>query len=86
MLSGADDTAVYGSFTRGRARDPEAHALLVKLFELQVEYEFLLSLKWIPSAANVVADDISRPSREGIVRLKPMVFFVVCGMPWAFCY
>lgn len=74
VLIDVDNTAVFGSFNRGRARDPETHALLVKLFELQVEYEFLLSLKRVPSAANVVADAISRPSREGVIRLKPDVF------------
>ena len=74
VLIDVDNTAVCGSFNRGRARDPETHALLVRLFELQVEYEFMLSLKWVPSAANVVADDISRPSREGIIRLNPAAF------------
>lgn len=46
----------------------------MQLFALQVEYEFLLSLKWVPSATNDVADSISRPSRESIIRLKPDAF------------
>lgn len=66
-----ENQSIVGAFKRGRAkRDGETHALLVQLFELQVEYGFMSSLKWVPTAANGVADAISRPSRESIIRLK----------------
>ena len=39
------------------------------LFELQAEYGFMLSLKWIPTVENEVADAISRPSRQAIIRI-----------------
>ena len=74
VLMDVDNTAVLGSFNRGRARDPETHGLLVRLFDLQVAHDFVLSLQWVPSAANGVAGAISRPSRESIVRLKPAAF------------
>ena len=68
---------MVGAFKRGRAKDPATRALLVNLFDLQVEYGFILTLKWIPTAANSVADAISRPSRESIVRLQPDAFRLV---------
>ena len=69
-----DNQSVVGGFTRGRATDPATHALLVQLFELQVEHGFMLTLKWIPTASNSVADAISRPSRDSIIRLRPSAF------------
>lgn len=33
-----------------------------------------MSHRWIPSATNVVADAIARPSRESIIRLMPHIF------------
>ena len=69
-----DNQSVVGAFKRGRAKDPGTHALLVQLFDLQVEHGFMLTLKWIPTAANGIADAISRPSREPIIRLHPGVF------------
>ena len=69
-----DNEAVVGAFNRGRAKNRAAHDLLIALFDLQVSYEFMLSLRWIPTAANGVADAISRPSREAIIRLSPDAF------------
>lgn len=46
-----DDQSVLGAFKRGRAKDPGTHALLVQLFDLQVEHGFMLKLKWIPTAS-----------------------------------
>ena len=34
----------------------------------------MLSLKWVPTAENVIADAISRPSREAIIQLLPDAF------------
>lgn len=36
--------------------------------------EFMLSLKWVPTTENEIADAIPRPSSEAIVRLIPAVF------------
>ena len=69
-----DNQSVVGALKRGRAKDPGTHALLVQLFDLQVEHAFVLTLKWIPTAANGIADAISRPSRESIIRLHPGAF------------
>ena len=49
----------------------------MQLFELQVEYGFMLSLKWVPTAENGIADAISRPSRGAIVRIAPAAFETV---------
>lgn len=69
-----DNQSVVGAFNRGRAKNRAAHELLIRLFDLQIEYDFLLSLKWVPTADNGVADAISRPSRETIIRLGPDAF------------
>ena len=69
-----DNQSVVGAFNRGRAKNRETHALLVQSFEFQVEYGFMLSLKWIPTAENEVADAISRPSRDAIIRIAPASF------------
>ena len=47
------------AFNRGRAKNRETHALLVQLFELQVEHGFMLSLKWIPTAENSHGCDLA---------------------------
>ena len=72
-----DNQAVVGSFNRGRAKNRAAHDLLIQMFNLQIDYGFLLSLKWIPTAENAVADAISRPSRDTIIRLKREAFLTL---------
>lgn len=74
VLISVDNEAVVGAFNRGRAKNRAAHDLLIEPFNLQVDYDFLLSLTWIPTAANGVADAISRPSRDTITRLAPAEF------------
>ena len=69
-----DNQSVVEEFKRGRAKDPGTQALLVQLFDLQVEQGFMLTLKWVATAANGIADAISRPSRESIFRLHPGAF------------
>ena len=76
MLIDVDNLLIVGAFTGGRARNCETHALLVQPLELQVEYCIILSLKWIPTAKSGVADGISRPSREAIIRIAPAAFKV----------
>ena len=46
----------------------------MQLFDLQVDYAVMLSLNWIPTVANGVAEAIPRPSRDSIIRLKPDAF------------
>ena len=72
-----DNQAVVGSFNRGRAKNPGSHKLLIDLFDLQVDYGFLLSLKWIPTAENALADAISRPSPDSVIRLRREAFLSV---------
>ena len=63
-----------GSYNRGRANYRETHTFLVQLLALKVEHGFMLSLKWIPTAENGVANAISRPSRDTIIRIAPVAF------------
>ena len=74
VLINVDNQSVVGAFNRGRAKDRETHALLVQLFDLQVDYGFMLSLKWVPTADNGVADAISKPSRDSKIRLTAEAF------------
>ena len=74
VLIDVDNQSVVRAFNRRRVKNRETHALLVQLFTLQVEHGFMLSLKWIPTAENGVADAISRPSRETIIRIAPVTF------------
>ena len=74
VLMDVDSQAVEGAFKKGRSRNRVLHKLLIQLFDLQVKYEFMLSLRWVPTAENAVADAISRPSREAIIQLLPAAF------------
>ena len=59
VLIDVDNQSVVEAFNRGRAKNRETHALLVQLFELQVEHGFMLSLKWIPTAENSHGCDLA---------------------------
>ena len=61
-------------FHKVRADDQVTHGLLVKRFTLRVEFGFLLTLKWVPTADNGIADAVSRPARTSVIRLKPLTF------------
>ena len=74
VLIDVENQSVVRVFNRGRAKNRETHALLVQLFALQVEHGFMLSLNWISTAENGVADAISRPSRDTIIRIAPVAF------------
>ena len=39
----------------------------------------MLTLKWVPTADNDIADAISRPARESLIRLKPLAFQELWG-------
>ena len=77
VLIDVDNQSVLGAFNCGRAKNRETHTVLVQLFELQAEYDFMLSLKWIPTAEKRVADAISTPSREDIIRIAPAAFISI---------
>lgn len=74
VLIDVDNESVVGTFTRGRFQNRITHDLLIQLFDLQVAYEFMLSVNWVPAAKNAVADAISRPSRNSTLRLAPGAF------------
>lgn len=74
VLMDVDSRAVEGAFNRGRSKNRVLHELLIQLFDLQIEYGFMLSLTWVPTAENVIADAISRPSREVVTQLLPAAF------------
>lgn len=74
VLIDVDYQPVVSSFNRGRAKNRVWHEFLVALYDLQIEYGFLLSLSWVPTASNGVADAISWRSREAVVQLAPAAF------------
>ena len=45
------------------------HGMIVDLFWLQVEHDFILKLRWVNSKANAEADALSRPGSDDYVRL-----------------
>ena len=45
---------------------PETHGLLVQLVDLAVVFGILLTVNWVRTASNDIADAFSRPSREAI--------------------
>ena len=67
IVVAVDKESVVGASRKGRAKDSVTHGLLVKLFTLQVEFAFMLAIKWVPTAVNGNADAISRPARESVV-------------------
>ena len=79
LLVKVDKESVVGAFRKGRVKDPVTHTLLVQLFMLQVEFGFMLSLKRLPNTDNGIADAISRPAREGVIRLTPRAFQELWG-------
>ena len=74
VLIDVDNQSVVGAFNRGRAKNRDVHDLLIDMFDLQICYAFLLPLKWVPTAANGVADAISRPSRDTLAQLSAAAF------------
>ena len=74
IVVNVDNASVVGAFRKGRVKDPVTHGLLVKLFTLQVEFEFMLALEWALTADKGVENAISRPVRESIIRLAPLTF------------
>ena len=74
VLMDVDNSATVDAFKKGRSSNSITHKMLKRFFELQAEQGFWLSLKWVPSAANQAADDITRPPMHEILRLRPEAF------------
>ena len=52
LVSDIDNKAFHDSFKRGRAKNTPMHGMIVDLFWLQVEHDFILKLRWVSSKAN----------------------------------
>ena len=64
-----DNTTMVHAFRKGRAGDERMHDLIKSLFWLQVDSDSTLTLKWVCSADNRDADDLTRPGAVAPVRL-----------------
>ena len=69
-----DNTTMFYSVRNGRAKDERMHLLVCQLFWLQVEADFTLKLRWVPSKDNAVADALTRPDNSEHVRFGQKVF------------
>ena len=69
----AGNRSVVDAFKKGRSRNPTTHAMLIKL-SVQVTEGFWLSLRWVSTADNASAGNITRPGRDEIIRLRPTTF------------
>ena len=74
LVSDIDNKVFHDSFKRGRAKNTLMHGMIVDLFWLQVEHDFILKLRWVNSKANAEADALSRPGSDDYVRLDAAVF------------
>ena len=81
LFSDVDNKVLHDAFKRGRARNTLMHNTIIALFWLQVRHDFTLKLRWVRSAANAYADDISRPGSDDYVRLDERMFGELCE--WA---
>ena len=61
FVSDIDNKVFHDSFERGRATNTLMHKMIVDLFWLQVEHDFILKLRWVNSKSNAEADALSRP-------------------------
>ena len=68
------DNTMFHAFRKGRARDKRIHDLAKSLFWLQVDSDFTLKLKWVCSADNKDAGDLTRPGAIEHVRLEQRYF------------
>ena len=81
LVSDVDNKVLHDAFKRGRARNTLTHDTIIALFSLQVRHDFTLKLRWVSSAANADADDMSRPGSDDYVRLDERMFGELCE--WA---
>ena len=81
LVSDVDNKVLHDAFKRGRARNTLMHDTIIVLVWLQVRHDFTLKLRWVSSAANADADDMSRPGSDDYVRLDERMFGELCE--WA---
>ena len=81
LVSDVDNKVLHDAFERGRAKNTIMHDTIIDLFWLQVRHGFTLKLRWVSSAANADADDMSRPGSDDYVRLDEWMFDELCD--WA---
>ena len=74
LVVDVDGTTMFHAFRKGRARGERMHDLIKSLFWLQVDSDFTLKLKWVCSADNKDADDLTRPGAVEHVRLEQRCF------------
>ena len=74
LVVDVDNTTMFHAFRKGRARDERMHDLITSLFWLQVDADFTLKLKWVWSADDKDADDLTRPGAVEYVRLEQRCF------------
>ena len=81
LVSDVDNKVLHDAFKRGRAKNTIVHDTIIDLFWLQVRHTFTLKLRWVSSATNADADDMSRPGSDDYVRLDEWMFGELCD--WA---
>lgn len=72
-----DNTTLFHAFRKGSSKSDTLHNIIVDLFWLQVERDFTLDLRWVCSADNKEADDLSRVRTIDYVRLDREAFRVL---------
>ena len=61
LVEDVDNTTMFHAFRKGRVGDERMHDLIKSLFWLQVDSDFSLKLKWMCSADNKDAGDLTGP-------------------------
>ena len=74
LVVDVENTTMFHAFRKGRARDERMHDLIKSLLWLQVDSDFTLKLKWVCSADNKDADDLTGPGAVEHVRLDQRCF------------
>ena len=74
LVVDVDNTTMFHAFRKGRAGDERMHDLIKSIFWLQVDSDFTPKLKWVCSADNGGADNLTRPGAVEHVRLEQRCF------------
>ena len=74
LVVDVDNTTMFHAFRKGRAKNEQMHDLIKSLFWLQVDSDFTIKLKWVCSADNKDADNLTRPGAVEHVRLEQRCF------------
>ena len=82
LVVDVDNTTMFYAFRKGRARDERMHDHIKSLFWLQVDFDSTLKLKWVRSADNKDADDLTQSGAVGHVRLEQRRCFGRLWVEW----